>query len=276
VSTLSACHIHATRQAGHAGSIPVIRSHVMSQDIEDTANPHKGRGVFFDQLGERPPGRQRPGQEDTGQRHQVSTTYWACPLASDERIPDGVADHAEPSGSAGHRHKEYKDWSLVRVSGLRVDVDGRGPATAVEGDHVSVVAVDGGAEVAGRARHHRPGDTALPHAETVRISVDGHAPGAAVERERVPFAINRNAEVSRCARHCLQVAAWVDGGWLTPGGAIEGDHVGAVVDGGAEACAGTRHCAQFVAGIYDLGGAPGGPVERERVGAVVNGGTEAR
>src|SRR5215472_16411624 len=112
---------------------------------------------------------------------------------------------------AGHRHKEYKDWSANRVSSLRVDGDGCAPSAAVEGDHVPVAAVDGGAEVAGRARHHRPGDTALPHAETVRIGVDGRAPGAAVERERVSFAINGNAEAGRCARHCLQVAARVDG-----------------------------------------------------------------
>src|SRR5215469_10729727 len=197
------------------------------------------------------------------------------PLASDERIPDGVAGHAEHGGKAGHRHKEYKDWSADRVSGLRVDVDGGAPGAAVEGDQVPAAAVDGGAEVAGRARHHRPGDTALPHAEAVRIGVDGCAPGAAVERERVPLAINGNAEAGRCARHCLQVAAWVDGGWFTPGGAIEGDHVRAVVDGGAEAGARTRHRAQLVARIYGRGGAPGSPVERERVGAVVDGNTEA-
>src|SRR6202012_63881 len=172
--------------------------------------------------------------------------------------------------------EEYKDRLPVRVSGLRVDVDGRGPAAAVEGDHVSGVAVDGGAAVAGRAGHHGPGDTALAHAETVRISVDGRAPGAAVECECVPLAINGNAEASRGARHCLQVGAWVDGGGLAPGGAIEGDHVRAVVDGGAEARARTRHRAQFVARIYDRGGAPGGPVKGERVGAVVDGGTEAR
>src|ERR1700733_4885001 len=199
-----------------------------------------------------------------------------CPLASDERIPGGVAGHAEHGGQAGHRHEEYKDWLPVRVSGLHVDVDGRGPATAVEGDHVSVVAVDGGAEVAGRAGHHGPGGTALAHAETVRVGVDGRAPGAAVECERVPLAINGNAEASRRARHCLQEAAWVDGGGLAPGGAIEGDHVWAVVDGGAEACARTRHRAQFVARIYIRGGAPGGPVERERVGAVVDRSAEAR
>src|ERR1700722_15490266 len=199
-----------------------------------------------------------------------------CPLASDERIPGGVAGHAEHGGQAGHRHEEYKDRLPVRVSGLRVDADGRGPAAAVEGDHVSGVAVDGGAEVAGRAGHHGPGDTALAHAETVRISVDGRAPSAAVERERVPFAINGNAEGGRCARHRLQVGAWVDGGGLAPGGAIEGDHVRAVVDGGAETCARTRHRAQFVARIYDRGGAPGGPVERERVSAIVNGCAEAR
>jgi hypothetical protein len=128
---------------------------------------------------------------------------WAPPLASDERIADGVAGHAEHGGKARHRHKEYKDWSADRVSGLRVDVDGRGPAIAVKGDHVPAGAVGGGAEVAGRARHHRPGDTALPHAETVRVGVNGRAPGAAVEGERVPFAIDGNAEAGRCARHCL-------------------------------------------------------------------------
>src|SRR5215469_12990545 len=103
----------------------------------------------------------------------------------------------------GHRHKEYKDWSADRISGLRVDVDGRAPGTAVEGDHVPAAAVDGGAEVAGRARHHRPGDTALPHTETVRVGVNGRAPAAAVDRERVPFPINGNAEAGRCTRHCL-------------------------------------------------------------------------
>src|SRR5712672_238082 len=154
---------------------------------------------------------------------------WRAPrLASDERIADGVAGHAEHGGKARHGHKEFKDWSADRVSGLRVDGDGRGPAIAVKGDHVPAGTIDGGAEVAGRARHHRPGDTALPHTETVRIGVDGRAPGAALEGERVPFAIDGNAEAGRCARHCLQVASRVDGGWLTPGAAIEGDHVRAV------------------------------------------------
>jgi hypothetical protein len=32
-------------QAGHEGSIPFARSIVMSQDIEDTLNPHGVRGV---------------------------------------------------------------------------------------------------------------------------------------------------------------------------------------------------------------------------------------
>jgi len=41
--------VRYTFQAGQAGSIPVIRSPVMSQDIEDTANPRQGRGVFFGQ-----------------------------------------------------------------------------------------------------------------------------------------------------------------------------------------------------------------------------------
>jgi hypothetical protein len=45
-----------TFQAGHAGSIPVARSRVMSQDIEDTVNPRKGRGVFFGQPGGLPVG----------------------------------------------------------------------------------------------------------------------------------------------------------------------------------------------------------------------------
>jgi hypothetical protein len=31
------------------GSNPTPSAGVMSQDIEDTANPHKGRGVFFGQ-----------------------------------------------------------------------------------------------------------------------------------------------------------------------------------------------------------------------------------
>src|ERR1700743_2819173 len=139
------------------------------------------------------------------------------PLASDEHVAVGVAGHAEPGGWAGHRHKEDKDWPLVRVSGLRVDVDGRRPGAAVEGGHVPVVAVDGGAEVAGRARHHRPGDTAFPHAETLRVSGDGPGPGAGVERDAVPLAIDGDAEASRRARHRLQVAARVDRRWLTPG-----------------------------------------------------------
>jgi hypothetical protein len=126
-----------------------------------------------------------------------------APLASDERIPDSVAGHAERGGRTGHRHEEYEDRSGDRVSGLRIDVDGRGPVTSVEGDHVPAAAVDGGAEVAGRAGHHRPGDAAFAHAETVRIGVDGGTPGASVERERVAPAIHRNAEAGRCARQCL-------------------------------------------------------------------------
>src|SRR5215470_3683942 len=110
-------------------------------------------------------------------------------LAADERIPDGVAGHAELGGTAGHRHEEFEDRSADRFSYLRVDGDGRGPVAAVEGDHVPAGAVDGGAEVAGRAGHHRPGDTALSHGETVGVGVDGFAPGAAVERERVPLAV---------------------------------------------------------------------------------------
>ena len=172
--------------------------------------------------------------------------------------------------------RNMSDWLADRSSGLQVDVDGRRPAVAVEGDHVSAATVDGGTEVAGRARHHRPGDAALAHSEAVRIGVDGRAPAAAVEREGVPFAVNGNAEAGRSARHCLQVAARVDGGWLAPGAAVEGEHVRAVVDGGAEVGARARHRAQLVARIYGRGGTPGGPVERERVGAVVHGGTEAR
>src|ERR1700745_2311889 len=109
-----------------------------------------------------------------------SPGWWAPRLASDDRMADGVAGHAEHGGRARHRHKEFKDWSADRVSGLRVDGDGRGPAMAVKGDHVPAGTVDGGAEVAGRARHHGPGDTALPHGETVRIGVAGGAARAAV------------------------------------------------------------------------------------------------
>ncbi len=197
-------------------------------------------------------------------------------LPSDERIPNGVADHAESAGAAGYRHKEDKDGFANRASGLRVDGDGRAPPGAVEGDHVPAGAVYGGAEVACRARHHGPGDTTLSHGEPARIDVDGPAPGVAVERQRVPLAVKGNAESGRCARHRLQVAARGDGGWFAPGGAVEGEHVRAVVDDGAKGCARTGNRAQLVARIYGRSGTPGGPVEGEGVGAVVDGGAKAR
>ena len=61
-----------------------------------------------------------------------SPGQWARPLASDERIPDGVAGHAEHGGEAGHRHKEYEDWSAVAAphagAALDCEVAGWPPA----------------------------------------------------------------------------------------------------------------------------------------------------
>jgi hypothetical protein len=63
-------------------------------------------------------------QADNGQGRETSDgsrprlLSGPCPLASNERIPDGIANHAERGGSAGHRHKEYEDWSADRVGSL--------------------------------------------------------------------------------------------------------------------------------------------------------------
>ena len=173
-----------------------------------------------------------------------------------------------------HIRKTSYPLPALRVSGLRVDVDGRCPASAAKRCTRLPVSC--------RRRRWRTcwlGRT--PRARRCRrwgvLKMFGLAPMCAFQVlplnvSAFPFAIDGGMqEASRCARHRLQVGARPR--WrmaysrrcrseVTTFGLVR-------VDGGAEKLgwSRTRHRAQFVARIYDRGGAPGGPVERERVRA---------